>query len=259
LEENVIREMRTVTVGEIRGPIDGNQYLSHRGRQKVMIMSTRILSFAAAIAALAGTAQAALVENISNGGFGAGGSGWTSSNVVFTNNYLGLTSTSGGMAVIGGINPLSGGTLGQSLDLSGASGYANVSFDYRLAALDLNPFNGALDGGDRFTVKLGTYTLLDTTLNDPNSLWNIATLGPTITNWATVSQLVPISALSNPLTVLFRSTDLDNYQAFVALIDNVSIQTQSCTTPEPGTMLIWSVLGGVGMVAARRRRSIKAA
>lgn len=216
-----------------------------------MIISRQAWGIALAMTVLACSAEAAYVEQISNGGFESGGAGWKSRNVVFTGNFHGLTSYSGNaMAVIGGRNPLAGAKLFQKLDFGDETGYAEVSFAYRLAALDFNPLDEWRDKGDLFTVKLGGQTLVSAKLDDPNFGWSFSSFGPTITDWVQVTKLVPISSLADALSIQFRSINLDKYQALIALVDQVSIKTHSQPVPEPATLVIWSVLGGIGLVVA---------
>ncbi len=66
----------------------------------------------------------------------------------------------------------------------------------------------------------------------------------------------PVGDLYRYLDIEFRDTAFQGSLGYQSDTDNIEFAGDIAPLPEPTTLAIWSALGGLGMIAARRRRKV---
>lgn len=224
---------------------------ARRGAALVVLVTGLILG-------VCGSAAAASVNLLENGGFEDGLAAWDATcNVMATDWWGGVTPVEGeSMAVMSPLGVLDS-QLAQIFDpMDYAS--VSVSFRYNLAAFDISMFHDF--GNDKFTVFLGGEELESIALND------VFDCGAqlTTTGWLTYEDTIAVTApISGDFSISFDVENIfpgggDGGQLMTAFVDDVIVAGEDVPgqgrmpVPDSSSTLIILACGLLAMEGMRR-------
>lgn len=126
-------------------------------------------------------------------------------------------------------------------------------------------FRAWLDGvgnGSMFTIANVQVTFLgfqgtggaSSTLNKASESNGAAHIGPQFSNFLSTGQSIQFTGYHVTYNVTSLQVDPNTYANIWFIQSGNDLQVVDSTVPEPTTLAIWGTLGGLGMIATRRRR-----